>query len=154
MVENSLFAINDLLQGANVSFVLYMVCGDDFHKKFQILGKFFFHFVLFHLIFPCYYCSIDLKRQSEQSGPRLDTSSPVIIVIIIMTIMTIFIFIMIIIIIIMIIIIIIMIIIIIVIMIIFMISSRFRAGGGADAFPPTLRDSTPIDRKGPPFVLF
>ena len=28
-----------------------------------------------HLIFPRYYCSIDLKRQSEHSGPRLDTSS-------------------------------------------------------------------------------
>ena len=31
--------------------------------------------MLFHLIFPCYYCSIDLKRQSEHSGPRPDTSS-------------------------------------------------------------------------------
>ena len=46
--------------------------GDDF----QILGKlFFFHFVQFHLIFPCYYCSIDVKSQSEHPGPRPDTSS-------------------------------------------------------------------------------
>ena len=61
-------------------FVLYMafctLYGDDFIKKIQIL-EFFFHLVLFHLIFRCYYCSTNLKRQSEHSGLRPDTSSPV-----------------------------------------------------------------------------
>ena len=47
--------------------------GDDFHKKFQILEKIF---ILFHLIFLCFYCcSINVKRQSEHSGLRPDTSS-------------------------------------------------------------------------------
>ena len=31
--------------------------------------------ILFDLKFPCYYCSIDLKKQSEHSGLRPDTSS-------------------------------------------------------------------------------
>ena len=36
----------------NLSFcTLYGVWGDDFHKKFQILEKKKFHFVLFHLNF-------------------------------------------------------------------------------------------------------
>ena len=59
----------------NLSFcTLYGVWGDDFHKKFHILEKKIF-FVLFHWFFKCYYCSINLKRQSEHSGLRPDTSS-------------------------------------------------------------------------------
>ena len=45
-----------------------------FKKKLNS-RNFFFHFVLFHLMFPCYYCSIGLAKQSEHSGPRPDTSS-------------------------------------------------------------------------------
>ena len=59
-------------------FVLYMACGgDDFHKKFQILEKKIFFFILFYFLefLKCYYCSINLKRQSEHSGLRPDTSS-------------------------------------------------------------------------------
>ena len=48
--------------------------GDDFHKKFQILEK-KIHFILLDLIFLCYYCSINLKRQLEHSRLRPDTSS-------------------------------------------------------------------------------
>ena len=48
--------------------------GDDFHKKFQFLEKKIFILFL-HLIFKCYYCSINLKRQSEHSGLCPDTSS-------------------------------------------------------------------------------
>ena len=33
------------------------------------------NFTLLQLNFPCFYCSIDLKRQSEHSGLRPDTSS-------------------------------------------------------------------------------
>ena len=53
--------------------------GDNFHKKIQILEKkFSFFFISFNFL--CYYCcSINLKRQSEPSGLRPDTSSLVII---------------------------------------------------------------------------
>ena len=34
-----------------------------------------FNFILLHLNFSCYCCSIDLKRQSEHSGLPPDTSS-------------------------------------------------------------------------------
>ena len=46
--------------------------GDYFHKKSQINKK---SFLMIHLIFSSHYCSIDLKRQSEHSGLRPDTSS-------------------------------------------------------------------------------
>ena len=53
--------------------------GDDFHKKLQILEKkISFNFIAFNF-FIGYYCSINIKRQSEHSGLRLDTSSLVII---------------------------------------------------------------------------
>ena len=46
-----------------------------FIKNFKFKKK-KFHFILFRLIFLCYYCcSINLKRQSEHSGFRPDTSS-------------------------------------------------------------------------------
>ena len=45
-------------------------------KSLQILDFFFFfHFIFFIFIFTCYYCSINLKRQSEHSGLRPDTSN-------------------------------------------------------------------------------
>ena len=52
-----------------------MACGGMFFiKKFQILEKkFSFYFITFS--FFCYYCTINLKRQSEHSGLRPDTSS-------------------------------------------------------------------------------
>ena len=57
-------------------FVLYMACGGIiFIKKISNFREKKFHFILFHLIFLCYYCSINLKRQSEHSGLRPDTSS-------------------------------------------------------------------------------
>ena len=46
----------------------------DFIKKFQILEIFFFIF-FYYIFFLCYYCSINLKRQSEHSGLCPDTSS-------------------------------------------------------------------------------
>ena len=59
----------------NLSFcTLYGMWGMIFIKKSQILEK-NFHFILFHLIFICYYCSINLKRQSEHSGLCPDASS-------------------------------------------------------------------------------
>ena len=53
-----------------------MACGGMiFIKKFSNFRK-KNYFILFHLIFLGYYCcSINLKRQSEQSGLRPDTSS-------------------------------------------------------------------------------
>ena len=48
--------------------------GDDFHKKFQILDFFFLHFN--HIL-------LNIKRQSEHSGLRPDTSSLVCICILI-----------------------------------------------------------------------
>ena len=56
-------------------FVLYMACGGLFFiKKNQILQKkILFCFITF--IFFCYYCSINLIRQSEHSGLRPDTSN-------------------------------------------------------------------------------
>ena len=47
------------------------VWGDDFHKKFQNLEKkISFNFITFNF-FIGYYCSINIKRQSEHSGLRL-----------------------------------------------------------------------------------
>ena len=43
--------------------------GDDFHKKFQVLEK------KIHFFSVYYCCSKNLKRQSEHSGLRPDTSS-------------------------------------------------------------------------------
>ena len=56
-------------------FVLNMACGGLFlQKKIKFLLK-KFNFVLLHLIFPCYYCSKDLKRQSEHPSLCPVTSS-------------------------------------------------------------------------------
>ena len=57
-----------------------MACGgggDNFHKKSQIFVQDCFPFSpFFTFIFSSrFYCFIDLKRQSEHSGLRLDTSS-------------------------------------------------------------------------------
>ena len=60
-------------------FVLYMACGGMiFVEKFSNFRKKVFHFILFHLILLCclcYYRSKNVKRQSELSGLRPDTSS-------------------------------------------------------------------------------
>ena len=54
----------------------YGVWGNDFHKKNLKFQKKKLHFILFQLIFFMFYCcSINLKRQSENSGLRPDTSS-------------------------------------------------------------------------------
>ena len=76
LVERSLFAIIDLVQGRKSNFsYLYDVCGDDFYIKFQILEKKNSLFLLIQLFFLCYYCcSINLKRQWEHSALRPDTS--------------------------------------------------------------------------------
>ena len=50
-----------------------MACGGCSHEKSQIKNK--LNFIVLHLIVSCYYCFIDLKRQSEHSGLRPDTSS-------------------------------------------------------------------------------
>ena len=42
-------------------------------------------FIFLSLIFSCYYCSVDLKRQSENSGLRLDMSGLVTIIIVVPT---------------------------------------------------------------------
>ena len=61
-------------------FVLNMACGGMiFIEKFSNFRKKNFHFILFHLIFFCYHCSINLKRPSEYSGLRPDTSSLVVV---------------------------------------------------------------------------
>ena len=52
-------------------------------EKISNFRKKKFHFILFHLIFLFYYCSINFKRQSEHSGLRPDTSSLVTFIIII-----------------------------------------------------------------------
>ena len=49
---------------------LYCVWRDDFQKKISSFN-FFFTLIFYHFIF----CSINLKRQSEHSRPRPDTSS-------------------------------------------------------------------------------
>ena len=46
-----------------------------FIKNLQILEEKNFILFYFILFFSCYYCSINLKRQSEHSGLRPDTSS-------------------------------------------------------------------------------
>ena len=48
---------------------------DHFDQFGTINARYNSPFILFHLIFSCYYCSINLKRQSEHSGLRPDTSS-------------------------------------------------------------------------------
>ena len=54
-----------------------MACGGMiFTKNLKKILQFFFIFL--HLIFSFYFCFIDLKRQSEHSGLRPDTSSLVI----------------------------------------------------------------------------
>ena len=76
LVERSLFALIDLLQETK-SIFLYFIwrVGDDFHKKFQILEE-KIYFILFRLIFLCYYCcSVNLKRRSEHLRLRPDASS-------------------------------------------------------------------------------
>ena len=54
-----------------------MACGggDDFHKKFQSFFIINFFHCFLYLIFSSDFCFIDLKRQSEHSGLRPDTSS-------------------------------------------------------------------------------
>ena len=42
LVEESLFAIIDLLLGANSITLYFVACGDDFHKNSQIENKKFF----------------------------------------------------------------------------------------------------------------
>ena len=77
MVERSLFAIIDLLQRTKSLFLYFKWrVGGWFSLKISNFRKKNFHFILFHLIFLCYYCcSINPKRQSEHSGLRPDTSS-------------------------------------------------------------------------------
>ena len=60
----------------NLSFcTLYGVQGDDFYLKFSNLKKkFVFSFCFVTFNFLMLYCSINLKRQSEHSGLRPDTS--------------------------------------------------------------------------------
>ena len=72
----------NLLQGAKSIFLylIWRVGGSFLSKKFQILEK-RFSFVLFRLIFLCclcYYCTINVKRQSKLSGLCPDTSSLVV----------------------------------------------------------------------------
>ena len=60
----------------NLSFcTLYGVWVDNFHKKFRILEKkVSFNFITFNF-FRVITASLNIKRQSEHSGLRLDTSS-------------------------------------------------------------------------------
>ena len=54
-----------------------MACGGDFHRKNFKLKKKFIFFIIFNLLMffiLCYYCSINLTRQSEHSGLCPDTS--------------------------------------------------------------------------------
>ena len=61
------------------SFVFCMACGGMISLKKNFKFKnFFFHFILLHLNFLCYCCSINLKSQSEHSGLCPDTSSLVV----------------------------------------------------------------------------
>ena len=54
---------------------MYGVWGDDFRKNLKLKKYIYF----FTFIFSYFYCFIDLKSQSEHSGPRPDTSSFVLI---------------------------------------------------------------------------
>ena len=56
-------------------FVLNMACGKMFSQKTSKFLEKKINFILLHLNIPCYYCSINFKRQSEHSGLRPDTSS-------------------------------------------------------------------------------
>ena len=71
LVERNLFAIIDLLQWTKILFLYFILrVGGWFSQKNSNFRK------NFHLIFLCFYCcSINLKRQSEHSGLRPDTSS-------------------------------------------------------------------------------
>ena len=51
---------------------LILRVGNGFYKKSQIKKKNLF---FLHLVFSCYYCFIDFKRQSEHSGLSPDTSN-------------------------------------------------------------------------------
>ena len=51
-----------------------MACGGMFFTK-NLKFYLSFQFNLLHLIFSFYFCSIELKRQSELSGIHSDTSS-------------------------------------------------------------------------------
>ena len=57
------------------SFVFCMACGGMISFKKIKFKKFLFHFILLHFIFIGYYCSLNIKRQSEHSRLRPDTSS-------------------------------------------------------------------------------
>ena len=52
-----------------------MARGGMIFKKNSNFGKKNFHFILLHFIFIGYYCSLNIKKQSEHSGLRPDTSS-------------------------------------------------------------------------------
>ena len=52
-----------------------MARGGMIFKKSSNFGKKKFHFILLHFIFIGYYCSLNIKKQSEHSGLRPDTSS-------------------------------------------------------------------------------
>ena len=56
-----------------------MAGGGIFSQKISQFLEFFLNFTSLYLNFPCYYCSIYLKRQLEHSGLRPDTSSLVLI---------------------------------------------------------------------------
>ena len=77
MVERSLCAIIDLLQRTKSLFLYFKWrVGGWFSLKISSFREKKIHFILFHLIFLCYYCcSINPKRQSEYSGLRPDTNS-------------------------------------------------------------------------------
>ena len=51
------------------------MAGGGFFKKNTNLEKKMFHLILKHSIFLCFYCSIDVQKQSEHSGLRPDMSS-------------------------------------------------------------------------------
>ena len=60
-------------------FVFYMACGEMIFIKISNFRKKNYSFSFIHLIFYCYYCSINPKRPSEHSGFRPDTSSLVLV---------------------------------------------------------------------------
>ena len=80
LVERGLFVIIDLLQGTK-SIFLYLIwrVGWWFSQKISNFGKIKFSLYFISFNFLCYYCwSKNLKRQSEPSGLRPDTSSLVV----------------------------------------------------------------------------
>ena len=76
MVDRSLFAIIDVLQGTKTIF-LYLICvwEDDFHKKFQILEKKFSFYFISHNVFMLLLLLRKPSKQSEHLGLHPDTSS-------------------------------------------------------------------------------